>query len=171
MIILHSLSQLPFTKFHCLIGRRVWETGTGTPGLVGLGCRRSIRQDSGEREQSRERRDSSAVPVVVTRFSQELRVSERICLENSTLTVRGSELWVWQSNMWKHQTEGRVFCWWLTYLRGADIWAASSRPHKTLFPILSPRRNLSKPIAVQYKEKEDRYVDTYRVGFVFPYVW
>lgn len=28
-------------------------------------------------------------------------------------------------------------------------------------------RNLSKPIAVQYKEKEDRYVDTYKVGSVF----
>lgn len=31
-------------------------------------------------------------------------------------------------------------------------------------------RNLSKPIAVQYKEKEDRYVDTYKVGLIFPYI-
>lgn len=31
-------------------------------------------------------------------------------------------------------------------------------------------RNLSKPIAVQYKEKEDRYVDTYKVGLVFPHI-
>ena len=29
-------------------------------------------------------------------------------------------------------------------------------------------RTLSKPIAVQYKEKEDRYVDTYKVGSVLP---
>lgn len=32
-------------------------------------------------------------------------------------------------------------------------------------------RTLSKPIAVQYKEKEDRYVDTYKVGSVFPLFW
>lgn len=31
-------------------------------------------------------------------------------------------------------------------------------------------RNLSKPIAVQYKEKEDRYVDTYKVGLVFRHI-
>lgn len=45
-------------------------------------------------------------------------------------------------------------------------WILSVSNYFIFFYHLFLCRNLSKPIAVQYKEKEDRYVDTYKVALV-----
>lgn len=45
-------------------------------------------------------------------------------------------------------------------------WILAVSNYFIFFYLLFLCRNLSKPIAVQYKEKEDRYVDTYKVALV-----
>lgn len=77
-----------------------------------------------------------------------------------------------QSNMCNHYTEGHVFAdHRFTYgCRHVGSLSLTISKNFIFFRPLFICRNLSKPIAVQYKEKEDRYVDTYKVGFVFPHI-